>query len=336
MKRRPSVERLVEGVEAGDRALLGQAITLVESSLASDRELASELMARLAKHAGSAHRVGITGVPGVGKSTFIEALGKHLTGQGRRVAVLSIDPSSSRTGGAILGDKTRMNELARDPLAFVRPSPTSGSLGGVARNTREALALCEAAGYGVVLVETVGVGQSEISVADLVDFFLVLMLPGAGDELQGIKRGILELADLIVVNKADGPTKASAQLARAEYARALKLMQPKTPHWVAKARTCSALTGEGVGDLWALVESHREALTEGGVWEQQRADQREAVFWKTFDARVVLEARGESAVRAKAAQLRDGIRSGRMPVDAAIVELLEALRGARAQGDQAT
>ena len=211
----------MEGVRSADRASIGRAITLVESNLPEHREMAQELLTELLPLAGSSHRIGITGVPGVGKSTFIETLGSTLTGRGRRVAVLAVDPTSSRTGGSILGDKTRMTTLANDPSAFVRPSPTSGELGGVTRMTRETMLICEAAGYDVVLVETVGVGQSETVVADMVDFFLVLMLPGAGDELQGIKKGILELADMIAVNKADGPNANAAEAAAREYEIAL-------------------------------------------------------------------------------------------------------------------
>ena len=231
MRQRLTLDQLEQGVRAGDRALLARAITLVESTRPGDQADARALLDRLLPATGGALRVGITGVPGVGKSTFIEALGKLLTSRGTKLAVLAVDPSSSRTGGAILGDKTRMHELARDPLAFVRPSPSRGSLGGVARRTREVMLLCEAAGHEVVLIETVGVGQSETMVAGMVDFFLVLMLANAGDELQGIKRGILELADLVAINKADGEHVEAARRARVEYARALHLMPAKTQSW---------------------------------------------------------------------------------------------------------
>jgi LAO/AO transport system kinase len=223
-RRTLSLDDYVSGVLAGDRAVLGRAISLVESNARAHHDLAQDVLIRLLPHTGKAHRVGVTGVPGVGKSTFIEALGTNLTQAGHRVAVLAVDPTSERTKGSILGDKTRMVTLSQNPSAFIRPSPSSGSLGGVGRKTRETMLLCEAAGFDIVLVETVGVGQSETMVADMVDFFLVLMLPGAGDELQGIKRGILELADMIAVNKADGSGDKAAERARREYATALELM----------------------------------------------------------------------------------------------------------------
>src|ERR687889_404284 len=240
-------------VRRGDRAALARAITLMESRRPDHREAARALLQELMPHTGKAVRVGITGVPGVGKSTAIDALGSMLTEKGHRVAVLAVDPSSTRTGGAILGDKTRMARLAVDPNAFIRPSPSSGTLGGVAAKTREAMLLCEAAGFDVVLVETVGVGQSETAVADLTDFFLVLMLPGAGDELQGIKKGILELADMIAVNKADADGGGRAAAAAAEYKAALHILTPASPTWSPPVTTVSGLTGQGLDDLWAKV-----------------------------------------------------------------------------------
>ena len=324
MKARLALNAYVEGVRAGDRAVLGQAITLVESELSSDRALARALLEALAPDGGRAHRIGITGVPGVGKSTFIEALGKKLTAEGHRVAVLSVDPSSTRSRGSILGDKTRMQELSRDPLAFVRPSPTGGSLGGVARHTREAMLLCEAAGYELLFVETVGVGQSEITVAEMVDFFLALMLPGAGDELQGIKRGILEVADLIVVNKADADRPA-AEIARSEYGRTLRLMQPKTPHWQARAMLCSALTGEGIDEVWSTVLAHREALSAAGAWEAQRAEQREAAMWRAFEARVIDSLRAQVGLRSEVERIAALVRAATMPIDQGVEALLEVL-----------
>ena len=319
---------LVAGVRAGDRAVLGRAITLVESTRRDDREAAAKLLAELMPHTGAAQRVGISGVPGVGKSTFIEALGTRLTAQGHKVAVLSVDPSSSRSGGSILGDKTRMQSLARDPNAFVRPSPSSGSLGGVARYTRETMLLCEAAGYDVVLVETVGVGQSETMVSEMVDFFLVLMLSGAGDELQGIKRGILELADLIAVNKADGDNKAPAELARAEYMRALKLMSPKTPHWRAKALTCSGLTGDGLDDLWAAVVAHREALEQAGEWEAQRRSQQLRAMWRSFEAMAVAELRARPELQALESAVLEAVGEGSETPEQGARRLLDAVLGA--------
>jgi LAO/AO transport system kinase len=228
-------------------------------------------------------------VPGVGKSTFIETLGKQLTSTGTRVAVLAVDPTSSRTGGSILGDKTRMQELARDPSAFIRPSPTSGTLGGVARATRESMILCEAAGYDIVLIETVGVGQSETTVADMVDFFLALMLPGAGDELQGIKKGLLEIADMIVVNKADGSTKNAAERAASEYRRALHILKPVSPTWMPPAHTCSAISGDGLADIWKDIEHHRELLKTSGEFDEKRKQQRVRWMWSMIQDRLLLE-----------------------------------------------
>jgi LAO/AO transport system kinase len=279
----------VEGVISQDRSILARAITLVESTHVDHRVLADSVLTKLLSHAGRARRVGITGVPGVGKSTFIETLGKQLTSTGARVAVLAVDPTSSRTGGSILGDKTRMQELARDPSAFIRPSPTSGTLGGVARATRESMILCEAAGYDIVLIETVGVGQSETTVADMVDFFLALMLPGAGDELQGIKKGLLEIADMIVVNKADGSTKNAAERAASEYRRALHILKPVSPTWMPPAHTCSAISGDGLADIWKDIEHHRELLKTSGEFDEKRKQQRVRWMWSMIQDRLLLE-----------------------------------------------
>ena len=298
-RRRLSVSDYVSGVLAGERAVLARAITLIESQRAEDQALARAVIEQVLPRAGAAHRIGVTGVPGVGKSTFIEALGKHLTSQGLRVAVLAVDPSSARSGGSILGDKTRMQELARDPAAFVRPSPTHGALGGVARHTRETMLLCEAAGHDVVLVETVGVGQSEVVVAQLVDSFLVLMLAGAGDELQGIKRGILELADVLAVNKSDGDNLAAARRARAEYAGALRYMTAKTPGWRVPVVTCSGLTGDGVAALWDTICEHRGALERTGEWERQRREQRLHWMWGAVERGLLRRLREHAAVSAR-------------------------------------
>ena len=259
---------------AGDRTAIGRAITLVESTLPAHRADAAALLDELLPHSGDAHRVGITGVPGVGKSTFIEALGLRLTSAGHKVAVLAVDPSSSRTGGSILGDKTRMAQLAVDPDAFIRPSPSAGTLGGVTRATREAMIVLEAAGYDVVLVETVGVGQSETVVHGMVDLFLVLMLAGAGDELQGIKKGVLELADLLAVNKADGANVDKARQAAVDYRRALHLVQPPGASWEPPVLTCSAIEGTGLDDLWAEVERHRALMVETGERDERRRAQK--------------------------------------------------------------
>ncbi len=271
-----SVETLFEAVRTGDRAMIGRAITLVESRNAKHQEKAQELLHKLLPFAGKAQRVGISGVPGVGKSTFIENLGCWLTGEGHKVAVLAVDPSSSRTGGSILGDKTRMDLLSADENAFIRPSPSAGVLGGVARATRETMVILEAAGYDTVLVETVGTGQSETMVADMVDFFLVLMLPGAGDELQGIKKGILELADMVAVNKADIFEK-KLKLAMREYKSALHIMTDASPTWHPPVVACAGLTGTGVPELWARVEKHRKLMDASGERQQRREQQR--LYW---------------------------------------------------------
>ncbi|MCA9713341.1 MAG: methylmalonyl Co-A mutase-associated GTPase MeaB [Myxococcales bacterium] len=329
-RRRLSVRDYVSGVLAGERATLARAITLVESQRADDQALAREVIEQVLPRAGASHRVGVTGVPGVGKSTFIEALGKHLTGRGTRVAVLAVDPSSARSGGSILGDKTRMQELARDPAAFVRPSPTHGALGGVARHTRETMLLCEAAGYEVVIVETVGVGQSEVVVAQLVDSFLVLMLAGAGDELQGIKRGILELADVLAINKADGDNVAAAGRARAEYAGALRYMSPRTPGWRAPVVTCSALTGAGIDALWRTLGEHRAALERAGAWERQRRAQRLHWMWRAVEDGLHQRLRADPAVAARVPELEAAVRDGRLSPERAAASLLDAFdrRGA--------
>jgi LAO/AO transport system kinase len=254
------VSELAQRVVDGDRRALARAITLAESTRADHRAEAEELLAEVLPSVGGAVRVGISGAPGAGKSTFIEALGIHLVEHDHRVAVLAVDPSSTRSGGSILGDKTRMEQLTRSPDAFVRPSPTGGTLGGVARRTREALLLCEAAGFDVVLVETVGVGQSEVKVAGMVDLFLVLVAPGGGDELQGLKRGIMELADLVVVNKADGALAETAAHTAADYAAALHLVRPRLSEWTPRVLTCSALTGAGIPEVWDAVAEFRTAV----------------------------------------------------------------------------
>ncbi|SDH72228.1 methylmalonyl Co-A mutase-associated GTPase MeaB [Roseospirillum parvum] len=273
VRRQLSLDDYVAGVRAGDRAILARAITLVESRRAEHRALARDLLQAVLPFTGAAQRVGITGVPGVGKSTFIEALGGLLTGQGHKVAVLAIDPSSSRSGGSILGDKTRMETLSQNPAAFIRPSPSAGRLGGVTRMTRETMLLCEAAGYDVILVETVGAGQNETVVADMVDFFLVLMLPGAGDELQGIKKGVLELADMIAVNKCDGDNDHRAGAAVREYKSALHILNPASPTWSPPVVPCSGLTGQGLKALWEHIDRHRRLMHDSGERTARRQDQ---------------------------------------------------------------
>jgi LAO/AO transport system kinase len=314
----------VSGVLAGDRALLGRAISLVESNARAHHELAQRVLTQLLPHTGKAQRVGISGVPGVGKSTFIEALGTLLTGRGQRVAVLAVDPSSERSKGSILGDKTRMVNLSQDPRAFIRPSPSSGSLGGVGRKTRETMLLCEAAGFDVVLVETVGVGQSETMVADMVDFYLVLLLAGAGDELQGIKRGILELADLLAVNKADGSNEQSAERARREYASALELMHGRDDDWKVPVVKCSSLTGAGLEALWAHVERHRQETSASGALERRRKQQLLRWMWQMVEGELFDTLKHHPEVRQQRAELERQVREGELTATLAAQRILAA------------
>lgn len=328
-RRTLSVDDYVAGVRAGDRATVARAITLVESRKPAHRELAQDMLVRLLPFAGAAHRVGITGVPGVGKSTFIEALGTHLTSKGHRVAVLAVDPTSGRSGGSILGDKTRMTALGQDPRAFIRPSPSAGTLGGVARATRESMVVVEAAGHDVVLVETVGVGQSEVTVAEMVDLFLVLMLPGAGDELQGIKKGILEIADLLVVNKADGDNRVRAMRAMREYKGALHILQPADPHWTARVLACSALAKTGIDEVWGTVEEHRRVLQAARVgdtdaFQARRASQQVRWMWAMVRDRLMAALEGSAAVRAEAGSLEAAVAAGETTPALAAERLLEA------------
>ena len=324
----PTVDELVDGVLARDRAPLGRALTLVESTHADHRGRATDLLAALLPHAGGAHRIGITGVPGVGKSMFIEALGTQLTAAGRRVAVQAVDPTSTITGGSILGDKTRMQRLANDPDAFVRPSPSAGTLGGVTRTTRETLLVLEAAGFDVVLVETVGVGQSETLVARMVDFFLALMLPGAGDELQGIKKGLLELADMIAVNKADGDNARAARTAARDYSAALRLTQPASASWTPQVVTCSGLTGEGLPELWARIEEQREGLTASGEWGERRRGQQLAWMWAMVEDRLLAALHADSAVLDVLADAERRVLDGVETPSAAADRILDAFGGA--------
>ena len=277
----------IQGVLDNNRLTLARTITLVESTLMTHQDIAKNVISELLPHTGKAVRLGITGVPGAGKSTFIESFGTMLTGLGYRVAVLAIDPSSTRSGGSILGDKTRMEKLAVNEMAFIRPSPSSGSLGGVARKTRETMLLCEAAGFDVIIVETVGVGQSETTVASMVDFFMVLQISGAGDELQGIKKGVLEVADAIVVNKADGDNVTRAKLAKKQYETALHLVAPSSPNWSPPVMTCSALEQIGLKEAWETIKQHKKIMSASGELDEKRKEQ--AMSWMLFLVKEGLE-----------------------------------------------
>lgn len=276
-KRTLSVQQYVDGILSGDITILSQAVTLVESSKPEHHDLAQEIIVKCLPFSGNSVRIGITGVPGVGKSTFIEAMGKYITAKGDKLAVLAIDPSSERTKGSILGDKTRMEDLSIDPLAYIRPSPSAGSLGGVARKTRETIILCEAAGYNHIFIETVGVGQSETAVHSMVDFFLLLMLAGAGDELQGIKRGIMEMADAITINKADGNNIEKAGLARVQYMNALHLFPATESGWVPKVLTCSAYMKTGISEIWNTIDEYFALVKNSGYFQHRRNEQ--SKFW---------------------------------------------------------
>ncbi|AHC25538.1 MULTISPECIES: methylmalonyl Co-A mutase-associated GTPase MeaB [Mycobacteriaceae] len=315
---------LASALRSGDRAALARAITLVESTRADHRQRAQELLLELMPDAGSAVHVGITGVPGVGKSTTIEALGMHLIEAGHRVAVLAVDPSSTRTGGSILGDKTRMAKLAVHPDAYIRPSPTSGTLGGVARATRETIVLLEAAGFDVILVETVGVGQSEVTVSDMVDTFVFLTLARTGDQLQGIKKGVLELADIVVVNKADGPHAVEARAAARELAGALRLIYPRETLWRPPVLTMSALTGDGLEQLWQTVEEHRRVLTEAGEFESRRRAQQVNWTWSMVRDTVLDRVLSNPEVKRIRADVERQVRDGELTAALAAQRILDA------------
>lgn len=273
MQKRLTAEEYIAGIIAGNRIVLSRAITLIESQLENDRTIAQEVLEKILPHTGKAIRIGITGVPGVGKSTFIEAFGKQITSLNKKIAVLAIDPTSQRTKGSIMGDKTRMEELAHDSLAFIRPSPSGSTLGGVANKTRETMLLCEAAGFEIIIIETVGVGQSETVVKGMVDFFLLLMLSGAGDELQGIKRGIMEMADAIAITKADGENQQKANNARMEYVHALHLFPPTSNNWYPPVLTCSALAKTGLPEIWQVIIDFENQMKENGYWKTNRQEQ---------------------------------------------------------------
>jgi LAO/AO transport system kinase len=325
----PTLDAYIDGVRSGDRALLARAITLVESTKPEHQERSQALLQALLPSTGGALRLGVTGVPGVGKSTTIDELGMNLAQAGHKVAVLAVDPTSRRTGGSILGDKTRMSRLAQEPRAFIRPSPTSGTLGGVTRKTRETMALCEAAGFDVIIVETVGVGQSEIAVADMVDFFLVLLLAGGGDDLQGIKKGIIEIADMIAINKADGDNVTRAERAAAEYRAALQILNPPSPTWSPPVVTISGRENKGLDKLWEKVLAHRQALTQSGELAERR--QRQAVAWMRdmLSDRIMASVLTNARVAARLPGLEADVREGRLLPTLAVDEIM-ALAGIRA------
>ncbi|MFC7671604.1 methylmalonyl Co-A mutase-associated GTPase MeaB [Mycolicibacterium sp. GCM10028919] len=321
------VEDLARAVRGGDRSALARAITLVESTRSDHRDRAQALLLELMPEAGSGHHVGITGVPGVGKSTTIEALGMHLIERGHRVAVVAVDPSSTRTGGSILGDKTRMARLAVHPDAYIRPSPTSGTLGGVARATRETIVLLEAAGYDVILVETVGVGQSEVTVSNMVDSFVFLTLARTGDQLQGIKKGVLELADVVVVNKADGPHEVEAKAAARELAGAIRLIYPRETLWRPPVLTMSALTGDGLAKLWETVLEHRRVLTDAGEFEARRRTQQVEWTWSMVRDTVLDRVLSHPEVKAIRADVERQVREGELTPALAAQAILDASAG---------
>ena len=319
-------EAWCDAIRSGDRRALARTITLIESTRTDRAALGQRVLEQLVPYTGAAQRVGVTGPPGVGKSSLIETLGLHLIGRGHRVAVLAVDPSSPVSGGSILGDKTRMERLSQHEAAYIRPSPSGGSLGGVAQRTREALLVCEAAGFDVVLIETVGIGQSEVSVASMVDFFLVLIQPGAGDELQGIKKGVLELADALVVNKADGDQEAVAARSRAQHAQAVALLRPGSEHWQPRVLTASAHTGRGIAELWDTVEAQRQALEASGERQGRRCQQARAWMWSLVEEGLLGAFRSDAAVAAAVEAAEADVQSLKTTPAAAARALLDAFR----------
>ena len=312
----------VRAILDGDRRALARAITLIESTRRDHRAEASALLEAVMAHTGGATRVGISGAPGVGKSTFIEALGNHVIDEGHRVAVLTVDPSSAISGGSILGDKTRMETLARRPEAFIRPSPSGNTLGGVTRRSRETLLLCEAAGFDVIFVETVGVGQSETRVADMTDMFVLLLQPGAGDQLQGIKRGIMELADLILINQADDGREELAQRSAREYSHALHLLRPRSSHWTVEVATCSARDTQGIDTAWEAMTRHQAALTDNGELAELRSAQARTWLWSEVQDSLIADLREKYGASHLIAELETAVAEGRMPATTAAEKLL--------------
>jgi LAO/AO transport system kinase len=321
---RLSVEQYKNGILSGDRVVLAKAITLVESALAADQSVASHLLDEVISHTGNSIRIGITGIPGVGKSTFIEALGKKLTSEGKKIAVLTIDPSSQLTRGSILGDKTRMEELAKNPNAFIRPTASGNILGGVGGRTREAMLLCEAAGYQIIIIETVGVGQSEVAVRNMVDFFLLLMLAGAGDELQGIKKGIMEMADGLVITKADGDNIKRATEAQFDYQHALHLYPAKILGWSTKVLTSSAYNGSGIGEVWKMIEKYRDHALTTGYFEDNRQRQNIAWFREHFEQLLKSDYSSHKKMQEKILSLENDISEKRISVQLAAQKLFES------------
>ena len=319
----PDVAALADAVVDGDRRALAQAITLVESTRRDHRDAASALLALLLPRAGGALRIGVSGAPGVGKSTFIEALGNHVIDAGHRVAVLTVDPSSAISGGSILGDKTRMETLSRRPEAYIRPSPSGTTLGGVARRSRESLLLCEAAGFDVIIVETVGVGQSETRVAEMTDMFVLLLQPGGGDELQGIKRGIMELADLVLINKADGDMKQLAGRSAADYRNALNLLHPRSADWKVEVRTCSARDRVGMDEAWESMLRHHDALEKSGQLAARRAQQARDWMWSEVQESLIADLKEDPQVRRRLPALEAAVVRGELPAAQAARQLLE-------------
>ncbi|MCP4934535.1 MAG: methylmalonyl Co-A mutase-associated GTPase MeaB [bacterium] len=321
------MEPLANGILSGNRRALSKAITLVESTRSDHRQQADDLLARLMPHTGNSFRIGITGSPGVGKSTFIEAIGETIIARGQKLAVLAIDPSSARSGGSILGDKTRMESLTQNERAYIRPTPAGKTLGGVARRSFETMLLCEATGFDVVMVETVGVGQSETRVADMTDMFLLLLSPGGGDELQGIKRGIIELADLLIVNKADGTQEALAKKTASDYRNALKLLRPRHATWSPPVATCSALEGTGIADLWNSISKYRQFVENNDVHDPQRRKQMRTWMWSQISEGLIEALYKEKTMADLISKTEENVYEGRLPASTAANRLLQTFLG---------